>query len=88
MSRAIRRHHVKRIKYKVSKFLSLQGWLSICNNRQRAIGISSHSKTLCSCTMCGNPRKHFGHRKLNELIHIETLKEYIFTSEEDSIIIL
>ncbi len=31
------------------------------------IGIRAHSPAICSCHMCGNPRKHWKQRTIQEL---------------------
>ena len=33
----------------------------------RIIGIRSHTPTLCSCWMCGNPRKYFNAKTIQEM---------------------
>jgi hypothetical protein len=33
----------------------------------RQLGKLLHTATPCSCPMCGNPRKYFGHRTIQEL---------------------
>lgn len=75
MCRALRRHHMRRIKDKVLKFNFLIGTTE--ENLPRAAGILVHSKALCSCTMCGNARRHFGTRTIAELRHIAILKDDI-----------
>jgi hypothetical protein len=51
-SRAIRRHHEERMKRRVQKYYS-----GAHRGDPRRIGILAHSRQLCSCFMCGNPRK-------------------------------
>lgn len=38
------------------------------------IGIRAHSPAICSCHMCGNPRKHFKQRTIQELRFLESQK--------------
>jgi rubredoxin len=37
----------------------------------RQVGILAHSPHKCSCPMCGNPRKHFKKKTLQELRHFQ-----------------
>lgn len=64
--RSIRRHHIKRLKNKRKKYHG--GWAS---ESSRAKGMVLHSPCLCSCYMCGNPRKFQRERSLKEISHIE-----------------
>lgn len=34
-------------------------------------GMYRNHSTLCSCPRCGNPRRHFGQRTLQELRHMQ-----------------
>ena len=60
-TRAYRRHHMKRLKKK-----RIAWWGDVRNY---------HTPTMCSCFMCGNPRKHF-----NQL----TIQERKYARESDS----
>lgn len=56
MTRAIRLHHEKRVKEKVKQILKSR------HEPQRAedakvVGQMAHSPQMCSCAMCGNPRR-------------------------------
>jgi len=51
-SRAVRRHHEERIKHRVQKY-----YAGVHRGDPRRIGLIAHSRQLCSCFMCGNPRK-------------------------------
>jgi hypothetical protein len=42
---------------------------------KRAVKHCNHI-AICSCAMCGNPRKWFGRRTLSEIKHISANKEY------------
>lgn len=55
MSKSLRRHHEKRIKQKVRKYLSAS-W----NDSPRYLGMLARSKQLCSCPGCGNPKEWEG----------------------------
>ena len=41
----------------------------------RQVGILAHTPELCSCYMCGNPRKHYGYKTLQELRFTEYEKD-------------
>lgn len=58
----IRRHHANRIKSKVRRFMSRRG----IANDARLIGISVGARAGCSKSCCGNPRRHFSQRTLQE----------------------
>ena len=57
MKRAIRRHHKARMKAKATAMLRSWGsdWL-----QTRNIGHWADNLAKCSCSMCGNPRRHGG----------------------------
>ena len=62
--RAIRRHHRGRIILKRSQRVLRGNWYV------KRPGYLAKNNTLCSCWMCGNPRKYFG-----ELTRQEKLAE-------------
>ena len=51
-SRAIRRHHEQRNKRRVRDY-----YCGVFRQDEKHIGKLSHTRTPCSCFMCGNPRK-------------------------------
>jgi hypothetical protein len=51
-TRAFRRHHDERIKRRVARYYS--GYAA---GDPRATGRLAHTRTPCSCWMCGNPRR-------------------------------
>jgi len=53
MQRALRRHHVARLKAK-RRF----HWRMDLRHEPRRLGIAIHTPCPCSCWMCGNPRRH------------------------------
>lgn len=59
--RALRRHHLKRMKKK-AEYISKSVWGLDGNVLNKSY---NHLKT-CSCLMCGNPRKYFGEKTLQE----------------------
>ncbi len=56
-----RRHHIERLKKKREKYLCIGG-----KTDKRKIGMIVDTPCICSCTMCGNPRKHFGEKTIQE----------------------
>ena len=59
--RAIRRHHYQRLK---KKRINNICWLH--NLSYREVGIYINTPKVCSCWMCGNPRKHFNEKTFQE----------------------
>lgn len=51
----------KRVKSRPGWFAHLEG-----RDLDRAKGLVASTNTLCSCHMCGNPRKRFGEQTLHE----------------------
>jgi hypothetical protein len=60
-SRSIRRHHEERIKRRVKKYYG-----GVFRHDVRAVGKLAHSRTPCSCWMCGNPRRYEDEPTLQE----------------------
>jgi hypothetical protein len=60
-SRAFRRHHEYRIKQRVRRYYG--GYAA---DLPRHLGRIAHARQLCSCAMCGNPRRYFGEPTLQE----------------------
>lgn len=60
-NRAFRRHHAARIKQRVEKYYG-----GAHADDPRRLGRLAHTRTPCSCWMCGNPRRHTGERTLQE----------------------
>lgn len=61
MSRALRRHHTTRLKHARRHY-----WGEVLRLDARRLGMAIATPAACSCTMCGNPRKYFGERSLQE----------------------
>ncbi|MFZ6873702.1 hypothetical protein ACO0LF_16710 [Undibacterium sp. Di27W] len=61
LSRALRRHHAARLKKKRQYYYS---WTKKLDPRQ--LGIVLNTVPICSCYMCGNPRKYFKERSVQE----------------------
>jgi hypothetical protein len=59
--RSDRRHHIERLKKKRRKYWS---WGE--NKSDRAIGMLVHTPKTCSCHMCGNPRKYWKEKTIQE----------------------
>ena len=62
MTRALRRHHIARLKQSRRFYYG-------CDLTQTPKGLGKVVATAasCSCWMCGNPRKHFNARSIQEL---------------------
>ncbi len=60
-SRAWRRHHESRIKHLVRQYYG-----GYAKNKPRHLGRIARTRRLCSCWMCGNPRRHMRERSLQE----------------------
>jgi hypothetical protein len=60
-SRAERRHHEFRIKQRVRGYYS-----GYAKDSPRHIGKIAHARRLCSCPLCGNPRRHMGAQTIQE----------------------
>ena len=69
-NRATNRHHEERIKNKVKNYHNVHTDKSV----EKSIGKVAHSRAICSCWMCGNPRKHFGEVTIHEKIWNEIEK--------------
>lgn len=65
MKRARRRQMSRRMKRKA---------IALYHDVPRAYRYADHL-TVCSCAMCGNPRRYFNSRTLQELRFIESARE-------------
>lgn len=75
-SRAERRHNHERMIDKVKKFWWIQAdkyWGSE-ERRQKHIRKMSETRKPCSCYMCGNPRKHWKDKTVQEHRFDEKMK--------------
>lgn len=58
--RAMRRHHLARIKHKRTDLVINIYHLELTvAERRHQVGTLANSGTRCSCWMCGNPRRYF-----------------------------
>lgn len=73
-SRAVRRHHFYRIKNKRKHYWGAYRCLTA-----KELGMLVHTSAICSCTMCGNPRKYFKLRTMAENLHILSMKEQLIS---------
>jgi len=62
--RALRRHHLRRLKRNVRAYYC--GWAERSLNAAQIVGLLANTRTVCSCWMCGNPRRYFGEHTLAE----------------------
>lgn len=66
IKRALRRFNTSVIKAKRKTY-----WYGKFLSDSKQIGKLVHTSTFCSCWMCGNPRKHYKGKLVNELTHKE-----------------
>jgi len=64
MSRALRRHHEERLKRQIRK--QWQHKLKTRRVTDKDVGKSLHTPTNCSGPCCGNPRKWFNEKSIQE----------------------
>ena len=51
----------------IQKIFNFGNWWSLNDDdSKRLIGVRAHSPKLCSCWMCGNPRKYFNEMTIQE----------------------
>lgn len=65
--RAQRRHDAERIKAVRARRQALHGSPGAPRPSDKQVGVLGHTAALCSCVLCGNPRKFFGERTVQEL---------------------
>lgn len=70
--RAIRRHHIARLKNTRKNYFNAT-WRS----DPKQLGRIVQYPAMCSCTMCGNERKWFGYRTLDEKRGFDKMKDGI-----------
>jgi len=65
-TRAYRRDRLERKKRRVLDYYG--GWMKQADAAYRAryVGKNAGTPHPCSCPMCGNPRRHFGERTVQE----------------------
>jgi len=77
--RAERRHHYNRLK---KRRVEHNYWGQFKDNdtspwTKPNLGMAVNTSCNCSCTMCGNPRRHFGERTLAERRNEDSIKDQI-----------
>jgi hypothetical protein len=65
-SRADRRHHHERMLNRVKKFSWYKNWFSGKDHKEQHQRRMAETRKPCSCHMCGNPRKHFKDKTIQE----------------------
>lgn len=70
MARALRRHHVARLKRNRRFYHGYD-----LTENPRYIGQAVHTPANCSCWMCGNPRKFFGEPTMQEKRQYQALAD-------------
>lgn len=70
-SRSERRRHEQRLKRRVRAYY---GEVAVDNPRH--LGRIAHARQLCSCSMCGNPRRRLGEKTIVEQATAESEREW------------
>ena len=65
-SRSERRHHRQRIRNKVKDYESIRWRKHNPKNYEHNVHLLTETRKLCSCHMCGNPRKHWNEKTMQE----------------------
>lgn len=74
--RAFRRFQELKKKKWVQKFFSRH---RIYDLTDADVGVYAHTPALCSCHMCGNPRKHWNDKRMQE----KRMDDYYKATDED-----
>ncbi len=72
---ASRRYASRRSSYESERMLEIYTEEELTVFRNRRTGIFRKTKAGCSCSMCGNPRRHFGEVTFQELKAAESARE-------------
>jgi hypothetical protein len=69
--RAIRRHHIKRLKNKRKNYgtVAIWGIWDTSEELEQRLSFATRTPCPCSCYMCGNPRKHWKEEPIREKRH-------------------
>lgn len=73
--RAIRRHHIARLKKTRKHYFTVNWWPE--EFMARRLGIVVQYPKMCSCIGCGNARKWFGYRTIDELRGFDKMEDGI-----------
>lgn len=65
-SRSERRHHHQRMLNRVKNFDWVKRWFGTGESREEHVKRMAENRHPCSCHMCGNPRKHFKQKTIQE----------------------
>lgn len=66
--RGLRRHYAQKFKLKCQTFIRYHYFNSeILANDPKFVGKLAKTRKPCSCFMCGNPRKYFNEKTINEI---------------------
>ncbi|QPI13257.1 hypothetical protein [Salmonella phage vB_SalS_ABTNLsp4] len=80
MDRALRRHHRQRVKNNRKKY-----WTVFPHEESpKRLGIITTTPCICSCWMCGNPRKYYKNSKAGmKISEIRKMEAMIMGSSND-----
>jgi hypothetical protein len=70
--RAIRRHHIARLKKSRAHYFVVNWWSE--EYKQKRLGLVVSYPKMCSCPMCGNPRKWLNERTIQEMRDLERME--------------
>lgn len=65
-TRALRRHHLARIKANRKNYWGFYRGDRGTHMSERQLGVVAHTPAVCSCWMCCNPRRSDGERTMQE----------------------
>ena len=77
-TRSQNRHHAERVKNKRSRYQNAH----TTGKQDVAIGKVACTPAMCSCYMCGNPRKHFSELTHQEKKFVDKMEEGIISADE------
>ena len=64
--RSLRRHHISRLKQRWRAHQTGAAASHEPSDLARRIGLRVNTATPCSCALCGNPRRYFSERSIQE----------------------
>ena len=83
LKRALRRHHVNRLKKKRVNYYGGYARELPERERLRTVGVFVNTVPVCSCWMCGNPRRHLGDVTLQETVAAKAFAMAVAALGED-----
>lgn len=84
-TRPFRRHNFFKLRKRAKLIADTQQPFQSENHKTEWIVRNSDNLACCSCTDCGNPRKHFNKQSLQEIKNIITFKEQLYEDQLDDL---